>query len=135
MIYLLDTNAFADLMRELPSAIGHVDGLADDDQIVICSIVRGEILYGIERLSAGKRKDDLRTKASILFAAIACEVVPSGAADFYAAVKLSRAAKGLTMDENDLWIAATAMCLGANLVSRDNDVKNVDGLVVVDWSK
>jgi len=67
MIYLLDTNAFADLMRELPSAIAQ-----------------------IEHLTA--------------------------------------------VDENDLWIAATAMSLGASLVSRDNDVRNIDGLAIVDWS-
>jgi predicted nucleic acid-binding protein len=135
MIYLLDTNAFADLMREQPQAVARVAGLASDDRVVICSIVRGEILYGIERLPAGRRKDDLRAKADLLFAAVTCEAVPSGAAVQYAAVKQLRAAKGLTVDENDLWIAATALHLGASLVSRDNDLKNIDGLTVVDWSK
>jgi predicted nucleic acid-binding protein len=35
------------------------------------------------------------------------------------------------MDENDLWVAATALALGATLVSRDRDFEGVDGLRVV----
>lgn len=35
------------------------------------------------------------------------------------------------MDENDLWIAATAMALEAILVSRDSDFDKVEGLRVV----
>jgi tRNA(fMet)-specific endonuclease VapC len=135
MIYLLDTNAFADLMREHPLAVEYVKGVSADDQFVICSIVRGEILYGVERLPASKRQVDLRAKADLLFASIPCESVPAAAADHYAAIKQSRAVNGLSMDENDLWIAATAMSMGATLVSRDNDVRNIGGLVVIDWSK
>ena len=41
------------------------------------------------------------------------------AGDFYAAVKLARQQRGLTLDENDLWVAATAHALGATPVSRD----------------
>ena len=43
--------------------------------------------------------------------------------------------KGLSLDENDLWIAATAMSLGATLVSRDTDFHRVDGLDLTDWTK
>jgi predicted nucleic acid-binding protein len=38
------------------------------------------------------------------------------------------------MDENDLWIAATALALGATLVSRDGDFKQIDGLSVENWA-
>ena len=134
MIHLLDTNAFADLMREHPRMIAHLTNLAPGDQVVICSIVRGEILYGIDRLPQGKRQQDLRSKADRLFATISCESIPEAAGDYYASVKIQRAQKGLAMDENDLWIAATALQLGAILVSRDRDVLHVDGLTVIDWT-
>ena len=64
-------------------------------------------------------------------AALRCEPVPERAGDFYAAVKLDRQQRGLTLDENDLWIAATALALGAALVSRDSDFKGIDGLPVI----
>lgn len=35
------------------------------------------------------------------------------------------------LDENDLWIAATAMSIGATLVSRDRDFRGIDGLSVI----
>jgi predicted nucleic acid-binding protein len=76
----------------------------------------------------------LEAKASGLIAAIPCEAVPEPAADHYAHVKITRASKGLAMDENDLWIASTALALGATLVSPDNDFQQVDGLTVVDWT-
>lgn len=38
------------------------------------------------------------------------------------------------MDENDLWIAATALVLGAVLVTRDSDFRNITGLSVENWT-
>ncbi len=68
---------------------------------------------------------------SSFLAAIHCEPVPERAGDFYASVKLTRQQRGLALDENDLWVAATALALGATLVSRDSDFTGVDGLPVV----
>jgi tRNA(fMet)-specific endonuclease VapC len=105
-----------------------------DDRVVVCTIVRGEVLYGVARLPESKRRSELARKASTLFDAIICEPVPANAAEHYAAIKTQRFAAGLGMDENDLWIAASAMALGATLVSRDRDFAGVEGLTVEDWS-
>jgi predicted nucleic acid-binding protein len=35
------------------------------------------------------------------------------------------------LDENDLWVAATALALGARLVSRDADFAGIEGLPVL----
>ncbi|MCI0392836.1 MAG: PIN domain-containing protein [Acidobacteria bacterium] len=121
MIFLLDTNAFSDLMRNHPKVDARLANVPATDRAVICSVVRGEIRYGIERLPQGKRRQELEAKASNLFAVIPCEPVPEAAGDHYATVKLNRQLRGLALDENDLWIAATALALGATLVSRDND--------------
>jgi predicted nucleic acid-binding protein len=53
------------------------------------------------------------------------------APDSYAAVKLTRQQRGLALDENDLWIAATALVLGGTLVTRDRDFLGIEGLPVV----
>jgi predicted nucleic acid-binding protein len=51
MNFLFDTTAFSDLMREHPGLDAHLATISPtDDRIVICSVVRGEILYGIGRL-------------------------------------------------------------------------------------
>lgn len=134
MIYLLDTNAFSDLMREHPTIQGRVAALPDQDRVIICHVVRGEILYGIVRLPEGKRRADLMSKAHKLFASLPCEAVSETAGDYYANVKFASYSKGLTLDENDLWIAATALASGSVLVTRDRDFQAVDGLTVIDWT-
>ena len=134
MTYLLDANAFSDLMRKDPRTEAHVAALSSSDEVVICPIVRGEILYGLARLPQGRRRDDLVRQAEPLFISIACLPVPEAAADAYASVKRAREQRGLSLDENDLWIAATAIAVGATLVTRDRDFASIDGLATIDWT-
>jgi tRNA(fMet)-specific endonuclease VapC len=135
MTYLIDTNIFSDLMREHPKLDDHLSNLSTTDRIIICPIVRGEILYGIRRLPISKRQQELESKASRLFAILPCESIPETAGDIYSTIKINRQLKGLTLDENDLWIAATALALGAVLVTRDSDFHQIDTLLVENWTK
>ena len=134
MTYLLDTNAFSDLMREHPALDKRLAGVSETDEIIICAVVRGEILFGLERLEAGKRRSELTAKAKNLFAVIPCEAISEVTADHYAGIKVTRQKKGLALDENDLWIAACARATKATLVSRDGDFRQIEGLVVEDWT-
>jgi predicted nucleic acid-binding protein len=134
MLFLLDTNAFSDLMREHPQLDARLAALTPGDRVVICSVVRGEILYGFARLPQGKRRQELETKAAKLFAVLPCESILEKAGDHYATIKLARQQKGLSLDENDLWVAATALSLGAILITRDSDFQQIDGLTVTDWT-
>jgi predicted nucleic acid-binding protein len=111
--YLLDTNAVSDLMRAATRTESWMAGLDRGDRIVICTIVRGELLFGIARLPDGRRRAELEEVGSQFLAAFHCEPVPERAGDFYAAVKLARQQRGLALDENDLWVAATATCTGS----------------------
>jgi predicted nucleic acid-binding protein len=79
MIYLLDANAFSDLMRENPHLRARLATIPGGDRVVICSVVRGEILFGIGRLPPGKRRRELEAKAASLFEATPCEPVPEAA--------------------------------------------------------
>ena len=74
---------------------------------------------------------ELEQKGSELLARLQCEPVPELAGDYYASVKLARQRRGLSLDDNDLWIAATALALGATLVTRDSDFANIDGLMII----
>jgi predicted nucleic acid-binding protein len=129
--YLLDTNAISDLMRAVPRIENWMAGLEQGDRVFTCTIVRGEILFGIARLPQGRRRAELEDTGRQFLDALRCEPVPERAGDFYAAVKLARQHRGLAMDENDLWVASTALALGATLVSRDSDFGGIDGLRVV----
>jgi predicted nucleic acid-binding protein len=121
MTYLLDTNAISDLMRAAPRIENWMAGLDEDDRVVTGTIVRGEVLFRIGKLPEGRRRTELEQTGHQFLASLRCEPVPERAGDCYAAVKLARQQRGLTLDENDLWVAATALALGATLVSRDSD--------------
>ena len=134
MLFMLDTTAFSDLMREHPRLQARLAALPATDRISLCPVVRGEILHGLARLPNGQRKQDLEIKAARLFAAIPCEPITESVGNHYAEVKLARQKKGLALDENDLWIAACAREAGATLITRDTDFRQIDGLVVEDWT-
>jgi predicted nucleic acid-binding protein len=131
VIYLLDTNAISDLMRADRAAEQWMGNLGPGDRVVTCTIIQGEILYGIARLPEGRRRAELEETGTKFLLAFRCEPIPERAAAFYAQVKVSRQKNGLSLDENDLWIAATALALGATLVSRDRDFAEIPGLTVV----
>ena len=131
MTYLLDTNAISDLMRGAAGIESWLSSAKQDERVGTCTIVRGEVLFGIARLPEGKRRAGLLESARLLFDSLPCEPIPERAGDFYAAVKLAQQQSGLVLNENDLWIAATALALGATLVSRDTDFSRIDGLLVL----
>jgi predicted nucleic acid-binding protein len=60
---MLDTTAFSDILRGDPRVEAKLEAIASDDRLAICSIVRGEIRYGLERLAVGKRRAALEAKA------------------------------------------------------------------------
>src|SRR2546426_6188413 len=121
-------------MRKHSKLDARMSSLPPVDRVVICPVVRGEIRYGVEQLPQSRRRQDLENQAAPLFAIIPCESIPEAAGDYYARIKLTRQQKGLTLDENDLWLAATALALGAVLISRDTDFQQVESLSVNDWT-
>src|SRR5688500_18779783 len=114
MVFLLDTNAISDLMRRDPNIERRL-------RVAVPTVVRGEVLYGIERLPTGKRKADLQAEANVVLDSLPPEPVPHVAADVYAALKASCERRGIVLDGNELWLAATALALDATLVSRERD--------------
>jgi predicted nucleic acid-binding protein len=134
VIYLLDTNAVSDLMKALPAIANWLTGLKSEDLIVTCTIVRGEILFGIANMAPGRRRSELEQSADRVLASVRCEPIPEKAASHYAAVKVTRHRRGTPLDENDLWIAATALSFGATLVTRDQNLAGVDGMPVLNLS-
>jgi predicted nucleic acid-binding protein len=48
MTYLLDINAFSDWMRKHAKLDARMASLSPAERVVICTIVRGEIRFGLE---------------------------------------------------------------------------------------
>ncbi len=128
MDYLLDTNAVSDLITENARVVGCLAKLDVYNRIITCTIVRGEVLFGLARLPSGKRRTELEEKASKVLTRIQCESVTPIVADAYASIKAARTKRGLPLDDNDCWIAATAISMGATPVSRDRDFQQIAGL-------
>ena len=135
MTYLLDTTLFSTLMRRDAKVRARVAALAPTDRVVICTITRGEVLYGLARLPEGKRRSALEAEAMYLFGEVVCLAVPEAAADQYASIKWEAERKGTPLDENDLWIAATARALEAVVVTTDSDFQRVSGLQIEAWTQ
>ena len=126
--YLLETSTLSLLMKDIPEVKGRLNSLTESDYPFTCPIVKGEILFGIARLSAGKRQRDLEQKANEFFAAIPCDPIPENAGNVYAQIKVAAQKQGTSLDECDLWIAATALTLDAILVTSDSDYQRITGL-------
>ena len=62
------------------------------------------------------------------------EPIITPVAQAYGHLKVTLEAQGLNLEDNDLWIAATALTQGAILVSRDQIFTRVPGLQVEDWT-
>ena len=135
MLFLLDTNAFSDLMVDDPRVRSRMSALDPSDQLITCTIVMGEIAFGILRLPVGRRRDDLTARAAKVTLEVPAVEIPPEASDYYASIKYERSRAGRPIEDNDAWIAATARQLNAVLVSRDADVQNIPGLAVQDWTK
>ncbi|HET6572976.1 MAG TPA: type II toxin-antitoxin system VapC family toxin [Fimbriiglobus sp.] len=129
---LLDTNAISDLMRDHPQVKARLGQCVDP--IATSVVVVGEIHYGLSRLPAGKKRTDLEARAHAILAAVRVDPVSESVAVSYGRLKASLEGRGLNLDDNDLWIAATAIAQGGRFVTRDQIFSQVPGLQVEDWS-
>jgi predicted nucleic acid-binding protein len=129
---VLDTNAVSDLMRDHPQLKARVASASGP--LVTSVVVRGEIRYGLDRLPAGKKRTALEARAQTILAALPCEPITEQVAEVYGRLKASLDSRGLALQDNDLWIAATALTLSAVLVSRDRAFASIPGLQVEDWT-
>ena len=131
---LLDTNAISDLMANHPPILVRAKNYSSG-RLHTCTIAVGEIRYGIERLPTGKRRSHLETRSQQVLSSLLIEPITDPISDEYGRLKASLEAQGLNLNDNDLWIAATALTLNFTLISRDKIFTRIPGLMVEDWSQ
>lgn len=124
MRLLLDTNAYTALFR------GH-EGVADlvrrADQVLISTVVAGELLFGFRN---GSRYEANRRELEEFLSTPYVTLLPVTlvTSDRYGRIAAALRRKGQPIPSNDIWIAAHAMESGSELLSFDHHFEEIEGI-------
>jgi predicted nucleic acid-binding protein len=122
----LDTSAYSAFKRGHEGVVGH---LRRAREILLPCIVLGELLGGF---ATGGRSRRNREELRLFVESPRVRLAPVGeaTAERYALIYASLRAAGRPLPTNDLWIAASAMEHGAELVTLDRDFGHVPQVLV-----
>jgi tRNA(fMet)-specific endonuclease VapC len=131
MSYLLDTNVCIGIMRNTsPRTIAKISHVRRSDAY-LSSIVRLELVYGIERCA--KPAEETR-RVERLWHQFPSLDFDDNCADEAARIRASLEKRGFRMAAYDMQIAAIARFHNLTLVTKDvGDFKRVPGLLIEDW--
>jgi len=137
---LLDTNVVSELMRAKPAPAALVwMSLQSPDDLFISTISMAEILFGIELLPKGKRRDGLLQEAEITFARDfggRILAFDEQAARRFGSIVATRRMQGRPIGIADGQIAAIARCHQATLATRDTSDFEGCGIELINpWSE
>jgi predicted nucleic acid-binding protein len=122
---ILDTNVISELMKAIPApAVRAWMSLQLPDELFISTVSMAEILYGIELLPKGKRRDGLLGEAETTFRKDFSGRILSfdeRAARMFGSIVASRRRRGRPIGIADGQIAAIARGQAASLATRDTD--------------
>ena len=139
-IYLLDTNIISELMKVLPEEkILKWFDLNEENEFYISSITQSEIFLGIELLSEGKKKNELKDAFENMLIddfTNKCLVFDEQSAREYAKVVVGRNRIGRPISVEDAQIASIAISKNLTLVTRnDKDFTGINHLSLVNpWN-
>lgn len=133
---ILDTNVLSETMAPVPS-VGVMAWLASQPVEELCTtaVSKAEILAGIARMPAGRRRSELQTEADAMFTEDferGILAFDSGAAEIYAEMMGQRYATGRIVGRLDVQIAAIARLHNATLATRNTPDFEECGIRLVD---
>ena len=133
MIYLLDTNTCIGWLRNTePKIIARIQQENPAD-LVLCSVVVGELVYGTERAGPIHHVANLN-RVGQLRAQFVSLPFDDNAADEYGKLRAYLAANGKMIGPNDLMIAAIALANRVTLITHNtSEFQRVPGLLFEDW--
>lgn len=135
---VLDTNVGSELARADPAArvVSWLD--AHPEPLAITAVTVGELLHGVARLAAGRRRTRLVSVVETLVHDVFAErVLPydHAAAVEYAAVVTARETAGRPISVADAQIAGTCRSVGARLATRNTrDFVGTDTELLDPWA-
>jgi tRNA(fMet)-specific endonuclease VapC len=130
--YLLDTNICIYIQRQRPPEVLARFKKLKPGEARISVVAWGEMQYGAA-------KSQHRTKVLQLLEEFAAMVpvlpMPEAAGQTYGEIRATLEARGETIGNNDLWIAAHAKAEGLTIVTNnEREFKRVPGLKVQNWA-
>ena len=134
-MFICDTNILAEIMRDEPN-VGVADWLSGCriEEVYTTVICKMEIIFGIRRLHAGKRRARLEDAAGRLFSedfAGRMLTFDSAAAERCADLRITRQKGGRPIAIEDALIAAIAIVHNAAVVTRDEAGFEGTGIAVI----
>jgi hypothetical protein len=123
-VTILDTNVVSELMKPVPSpeVVQWIGSRRSVRELCVTTITVAEILFGIELLPKGKRRDGLLADAEATFAEdFAGRLLPfdEAAARAFPEIAVNRRLRGRPISLFDAQIAAIARANGALLATRN----------------
>lgn len=129
MLVVLDTNVVSELMRPVPdrTVVERLDAFPPAS-LCTSSITVAEVMYGIERLPAGRRRSSCLSAASSIFDEFRERVLPfdDAAARHYGRIVTERRDDGRPISTADAQIASICRDRGVALCTRN--IPDFEGL-------
>jgi tRNA(fMet)-specific endonuclease VapC len=130
-MYLLDTNACINFLRDAHSSVGRHLSQVPYQDVALCSIVKAELYYGIERSSNPEHSREVLSAFAAHFISLPFD---DQAAAIYGQIRAHLAKQGLLIGPNDMLIAAISLSHNATLVTHNTrEFSRVPGLALEDW--
>jgi predicted nucleic acid-binding protein len=135
---VVDTNVVSELMRPSPSErVREWVREQPGRELFTSAVTVAEVLYGIERLPRGRRREELKSAAVEVFDSFADQVLAfdAAAAEQYALVVSHREQLGMPIEGFDAQIAAICRVREAALATRNEADFRETGIKIINpWN-
>lgn len=133
MAFLLDTNAWIHFLKEVSSPIRAKLTGVSPSEIVLCSVVKAELLHGAEKYGNRERRFQLLQELFDPYRSIPFD---DAAAAEYGPLRHALECAGRIIGPYDLEIAAICLANQLTLVTSNvAEFSRVPGLTIEDWLK
>ena len=122
---VVDTNVLIGCFRREQ---GIAEKVSEYDRVIVCPAVLGEFKAGIDIGTKRGRKAAERLDEFLDDPAVVVVPCTEETADYYARIFKALKANGTPIPTNDIWIAASAIELACDLLTRDAHFRLVEGL-------
>ncbi len=133
--YLLDSDTYSFVSDSNPQVMTNLQGIAAEDEVFISFVTVGEWEYGYHNAKSAKSKAEIRASGDKAFDKVSGVIQSSQDINIiYGQIRSELKNAGTMIPLNDVWIAATALAIGATLVTHDNHFQHVNNLNILDWT-